>query len=355
MFSASTPWVGCPQRIVPINAPWDAKQLRAEIKAFRQQQESQPGVKVPRQTTAIMQFCDNYERTCKYTALTFLPLAIQMQFKRAANCYFLLIGTLYTIESVSPVQGATRFGTIGALCVVILASLLSEGLQDLSRHRQDTAMNAKQCQVLRDRKWISVRWRDVRVGDLLKVNQDEQFPADFLILASDNRDGRVYIETASLDGETNLKVYSAKKEIVGLMDTHPGGGYVGDEALIERLAGLKGQLRCNPPDNQLYSWSGSYYNGEEKLCNVLTEQLLLRGAVLRKTSWVVGLVVYTGMQTKLKMNDEEVRPKQTQVETLMNTMIGHLLKVQIAMVCVFGADATPPVPYPKLLLCLAFV
>ena len=65
--------------------------------------------------------------------------------------------------------------------------------------------------------------------------------------------------------------------------------------------------------------------------------MLLRGAVLRKTTWVVGLVVYTGMQTKLKMNDEEVRPKRTQVESLMNTMIGHLLKVQVAMVCVFGA------------------
>ena len=94
MFSASTPWVGCPQRVVPINAPWDGRRLASEAKAFRKKQEAQPGVKVPRATTALMRFCDNYERTCKYTALSFFPLAIQMQFKRAANCYFLLIGTL---------------------------------------------------------------------------------------------------------------------------------------------------------------------------------------------------------------------------------------------------------------------
>lgn len=186
-------------------------------------------------------------------ALSFLPLAIRMQFRRAANCYFLLIGTLYTIEAVSPVQGATRFGTIGALCVVIITSLLSEGLQDLSRHRQDTAMNAKQCLVLRDGKggskkkeWVSVRWRDVKVGDLLKIRQDEQFPADFLILASDNRDGRVYIETASLDGETNLKVYSAKKEIVGMMDTHPGGMFVGEDGAF--LSHFRPPFASSPPD-----------------------------------------------------------------------------------------------------------
>ena len=183
-FSVSTPWVGCPQRVVPINRPWDPKQQQRDIKDFRQKIiASSPGVKVPKETTQLMQYCDNYERTCKYTALSFLPLAIRMQFQRAANCYFLLIGTLYTVEAVSPVQGATRFGTIGALCVVILTSLLSEGLQDLSRHRQDTAMNAKQCLVLRDGKggskkkeWVSVRWRDVKVGDLLKIRQDEQFP-----------------------------------------------------------------------------------------------------------------------------------------------------------------------------------
>ena len=53
--------------------------------------------------------------------------------------------------------------------------------------------------------------------------------------------------------------------------------------------------------------------GQEKFCNVLTEQLLLRGAMLRKSEWAVGVVVYTGMQTKLKMNDEETPAKTTQV------------------------------------------
>ena len=335
-FSVSTPWVGCPQRRVPINTPWTKAELKRQIREFKQREEA-AGAKVPSATTQLMQFCDNYERTCKYTALSFLPSAIALQFRRMANVYFLVVGGLYTVNSISPVQGVTRFGTIGALCVVILASLVSEGLQDLSRFRQDTEMNAKQCQVLRDGRWASVRWRDVKVGDFLRIKQDEQFPADFLILASDNRSGRVYIETASLDGETNLKVYNAKKEIVEMMDSHPGGSFVGEDALMKRLASLEGELRCNPPDNQLYSWSGSYHDGsEKKLCNVATEQLLLRGAVLRKSAWVVGLVVFTGMQTKLKMNDEETRPKQTQVEQMMNEMIGHVLKVQMTMILLFA-------------------
>jgi magnesium-transporting ATPase (P-type) len=79
----------------------------------------------------------------------------------------------------------------------------------------------------------------------------------------------------------------------------------------------------------------------------------------------VGVVIYTGMQTKLKMNDEETPPKTTQVEHMMNHMIVLILKVQFFLVLLFGAlsfswqlqnstdlvylmtgCATPPIPLP---------
>ncbi len=122
-FSVSTPWVGCPQRRVPINTPWTKAELKRQIREFKQREEA-AGAKVPSATTQLMQFCDNYERTCKYTALSFVPAATRLQFQTAANCYFLVIGTVYTLESVSPVAGMTRFGTLGALCVVLLPALL---------------------------------------------------------------------------------------------------------------------------------------------------------------------------------------------------------------------------------------
>ena len=113
---------------MPINTPWPKAELKRQIREFKQREEA-AGAKVPSATTQLMQFCDNYERTCKYTALSFLPSAIALQFRRMANVYFLVVGGLYTVNSISHVQGVTRLGTIGALCVVILASLVREGLQ----------------------------------------------------------------------------------------------------------------------------------------------------------------------------------------------------------------------------------
>jgi phospholipid-transporting ATPase len=44
------------------------------------------------------------------------------------------------------------------------------------------------------------------VGDILRVTNEKPFPADIVLLSSSEPDGMCFIETANLDGETNLKI-----------------------------------------------------------------------------------------------------------------------------------------------------
>ena len=50
-----------------------------------------------------------------------------------------------------------------------------------------------------------VTWKDVSVGQLLVVRDDELFPADLLCLWSELPEHVCFIKTTNLDGETNLK------------------------------------------------------------------------------------------------------------------------------------------------------
>ena len=46
------------------------------------------------------------------------------------------------------------------------------------------------------------------MSDIVRIAKDEIFPADLVLLSSDRLDGSCHVTTASLDGETNLKVCS---------------------------------------------------------------------------------------------------------------------------------------------------
>ena len=48
-------------------------------------------------------------------------------------------------------------------------------------------------------------WKDVRVGDCVHLSCNEVVPADILMLKCSDEQGLCCLETASLDGETNLK------------------------------------------------------------------------------------------------------------------------------------------------------
>ena len=57
------------------------------------------------------------------------------------------------------------------------------------------------------------KWRNIHVGEIVKLKADEFIPADLLILSTSDEKGICYIETKNLDGETNLKIKTAEKTL----------------------------------------------------------------------------------------------------------------------------------------------
>lgn len=146
--------------------------------------------------------------------------------------------------------------------------------------------------------------------------------ADIFILASSNKSGIVYVDTMNLDGETNLK------EKVAILDKF-------NENKIELYSG---EMNCDMPNEILDFWEGQCImekvKSELMLANI--KNLLLRGCFVRNTEYGIGVVLYTGMDSKIMRNLKKAPRKVSNVMKLMNKMLYTVFAFQIGLIIVFG-------------------
>ena len=308
------------------------------------------------------------------------------------------------------------------MLIVLAINAVKEMGDDFGRHKSDAAVNKRGVEVVTREDssrgggvggsmaprhcseffqnsrltTTTTTWRELRVGDLVVVNSGAEIPADLLLLASSgtsrafpkSRHPRVpvvrpqirthitndvnhflcsvsdpanvaYVETANLDGETNLKVKSSPGVLVNTRNGRNGacdglqnssrnvschGSLPSSESIEQSLKNAR--VECETPNNQLYKFDGKWITGglagvagvetnnaydsnnnsddcssEANVTPLSVDNVLLRGSTLRNTRWALGLVVFTGGDSKLMKNATSAPTKKSRLETHMNLLV----------------------------------
>ncbi|XP_028831514.1 phospholipid-transporting ATPase ID isoform X2 [Denticeps clupeoides] len=250
------------------------------------------------------QYASNCIVTSKYNIITFLPVNLFEQFQEVANTYFLFLLILQLIPQISSLSW---FTTIVPLVLVLSITAVKDATDDYFRHKSDNQVNNRQSQVLLNGILQNEKWMNVRVGDIIKLENNQFVAADLLLLSSTEPHGLCYIETAELDGETNMKVRQSLSVTSELGDP-------------DKLAQFDGEVVCEPPNNKLDRFSGTLYWRDCKY-PLSNQNMLLRGCVLRNTESCYGLVIFAGPDTKLMQNSGCTKFKRTSIDRLMNTLV----------------------------------
>jgi len=176
-------------------------------------------------------------------------------------------------------------------------------------------------------------WKNVQVGDFIRIYNDDQIPADVVILSTSDPDGACYVETKNLDGETNLKVRHALRS----------GRQIKHARDCERT---EFTIESEGPQPNLYQYSavarwnqhskGSDSKGEEMAEPISINNLLLRGCNLRNTDWILGVVVFTGFDTKIMMNAGITPSKRSRIARELNWNVIYNFFLLLAMCLVSG-------------------
>ncbi|XP_078420080.1 putative phospholipid-transporting ATPase IF isoform X1 [Cetorhinus maximus] len=260
-------------------------------------------------------FPDNRMISSKYTIWNFIPKNLFEQFRRIANFYFLII---FLVQLM--IDTPTSPYTSGLpLFFVITVTAIKQGYEDWLRHRADNEVNNTPVYVIRSGGLVQTRSQNIRVGDIVRIEKDQTFPTDLVLLSTDQEDGTCYVTTASLDGETNLKTHHAVPEIAKLRT-------------VPQLDTLRAVITCHQPEPDLYRFVGQLMirgKPNDIVRPLGPENLLLRGASLKNTTAVFGVAVYTGMDAKIALNYKSKSQKRSSVEKSMNTFLMVFLGILV--------------------------
>ncbi|XP_042480914.1 probable phospholipid-transporting ATPase 4 isoform X1 [Macadamia integrifolia] len=279
-----------------------------------------------------LKYPTNYISTTKYNIITFLPKAIFEQFRRVANLYFLMAAIL----SLTPVAPFSAVSMIAPLAFVVGLSMAKEALEDWRRFMQDMKVNSRKISIHKGNGRFSYKpWQKVRVGDIVKVEKDQFFPADLLLLSSSYEDGICYVETMNLDGETNLKVKRCLEVTLSLEEDAAFGDFTGI-------------IRCEDPNPNLYTFVGNL-EYDRQVYALDPSQILLRDSKLRNTAYVYGVVIFTGHDSKVMQNSTRSPSKRSRIERKMDYIIYFLftLLVLISLISSIGFAVKTKFDMPK--------
>ncbi|XP_036188927.1 probable phospholipid-transporting ATPase VD isoform X4 [Myotis myotis] len=267
-------------------------------------------------------YVNNRIRTTKYTLLNFVPRNLFEQFHRAANLYFLFLVVLNWVPLVEAFQKEI---TMLPLVVVLTIIAIKDGLEDYRKYKIDKQINNLLTKVYsrKEKKYLDCCWKDVTVGDFIRLSCNEVIPADMVLLFSTDPDGICHIETSGLDGESNLK----QRQVVR--------GYAEQDSEVDPEK-FSSRIECESPNNDLGRFRGFLEHSNKERVGLGKENLLLRGCTIRNTEAVVGIVVYAGHETKAMLNNSGPRYKRSKLERRANTDVLWCVLLLLIM-CLTGA------------------
>ena len=244
----------------------------------------------------------NKEENNKYNLITFIPIVLFNQFKQFGNFFYLIMSITQFFPEL---KVGFLFTYISPLAFVVFVSMSKELYDDINRRIQDKKTNSSKITVLvsspnkKGVETIEKNASDLLVGDIIEIKKNTRVPADIIVLKTFNEanDNQAFIRTDQLDGETDWKLRKA-----------PG---ITQQMSELQLFTSDSYAECEPPSKLIYNFQG--------VINCRTEEGPKREPLnLENTMWastvvasmkVIGIVIYTGKETRARMNSSTPKMK----------------------------------------------
>ncbi|XP_077362925.1 putative phospholipid-transporting ATPase IIB isoform X2 [Festucalex cinctus] len=259
----------------------------------------------------------------KYNIFTFVPGVLYQQFKFFLNLYFLVVACSQFVPSLKIGYLYTYWAPLG---FVLAVTMVREAVDEMRRHQRDKEMNSQLYSKLTLRGKIQVKSSDIQVGDLIIAEKNQRIPADMIFLRTSEKNGTCFIRTDQLDGETDWKL----KVAVGCTQRLPA---VGD------LFSINAFVYAQKPQLDIHSFEGNFTreDADHQVHESLSIENTLWASTVVASGTVIGVVIYTGKETRSVLNTSDAKNKVGLLDLELNRLTKALFLAQLVLAIVMEA------------------
>ncbi|THD25645.1 Phospholipid-transporting ATPase [Fasciola hepatica] len=281
-------------------------------------------------------FPSNKINNQKYNIFSFLPLVLFEQFSVFLNLIYLILALSQFIPDLRVGALYTYWGPLGfVLCV----TLIREAIDDVRRWLRDREVNQTTYIKYVRRGETRVTSEGIKVGDLIRLDKDQRVPADMVLVWTSDRNGSCFIRTDQLDGETDWKLRHP------IPPTHAFVNHAGEPSA---LFDMQAQVFAEAPRQNIHSFEGTFARTDIALPGIgdRSAESTEVSLNLDHTAWsntvlatgsAVGLVIYTGAETRAVMNSSRARTKMGKIDREINNIIKLLFALVVVLALVMVA------------------
>ena len=262
----------------------------------------------------------NREENNKYNIATFLPIVLFNQFKQFGNFFYLLMAISQMIPYF---KVGFLFTYIAPLVFVVCVSMAKEAFDDINRRLQDKNTNSAKVDVLtlsldkQSVQHIEKQASDLLIGDIIELKKNSRVPADIIVLKTfnDSDDNQAFIRTDQLDGETDWKLRKAPETTQEMKELD----YFQTDIFVE----------YEPPSKLIYNFNGIIYKGGKK--DALNLENTMWASTVVASKGAIGLIIYTGKETRARMNSSSPKMKLGILDQELNTSNKYLFFIMLLL------------------------
>ncbi|CAG9334460.1 unnamed protein product [Blepharisma stoltei] len=234
-------------------------------------------------------YVTNLIKTSMYTKWDLIPKNLFEQLQYSYNLWFLMVFVILLMPL--NFDFLYKWFIFSVFLTLILFTLLKDALNDHWKYKNDEEVNNKFYKVWNGDIITEKKSKDICVGDILCIVENETVPADMLILSIGSKKHICYTDISKINGEKSLRIKRSIKDSQEVLDK------LDINLAVSLLTKINGTIKVSPA-NKNQNFEGSLkLTTNPKASPVTIKNLLQSGTRIVNTNWILGMIIYTGVES----------------------------------------------------------